>query len=440
MGRERDDARVGMRAARIRACIAACVVVLAALVATGCGGSADDASAGGVPTLGFMTWRDQTGLDEKAFRACEKESGGAYRIEGVPMGPTTDAAREQLTRRLAAGDQTIDMINLDVIWTAEFSDAGWIMDLSERVAPLADQYVPAALASTKYKDKYWALPAGTNAALLYYRTDLVKEPPKTWEALVKAVEAAQRQQPGIDGFVFQGNSYEGGSVDALEFMIGAGAQVLDEAGTTSTIEQGDGAVHALGFLRSLMAGGTSPKVVTTYMEEDTRLAFQGGKAVFMRNWPYAWALMNQDEASKVKGKFGIAPLPGFDGRGAASVLGGQNYGIASSTDQPELAWQALTCLNSEKFQRIRAEKKGEMPTLAHLYEDAEMAKAVPYMPVLADALKVGQNRPVTPYYNDVTIVIYRLYNDVLNGRISPEEAVKEMDRRVQAAIDGKAEI
>lgn len=440
MGRDRDDALRATRAALLRASVVLSVLVLAAFVGAGCGGSADDASAGGVPTLGFMTWRDQTGLDEKNFRACEKASGGKYRIEGIPMGPSVDGAREQLTRRLAAGDKTIDLINLDVIWTAEFSDAHWILDLTERVEPIADQFVPAALESTRYKDKYWAVPAGTNAALLYYRTDLVKKAPETWEELAAAVKAAKAKQPDIDGFVFQGNSYEGGSVDALEFMIGAGAKVLSDDGKESTLDQGDGATHALGFLQQMMEDGIAPKVVTTYMEEDTRLAFQGGNAVFMRNWPYAWALMNQDEASRVKGKFAIAPLPGFEGRGSASVLGGQNFGIASSTDEPELAWEAITCLTSEKVQRLKAVKKGEMPTLRRLYEDKEMAKDVPYMPVLASALEAGQNRPTTPYYNDVTIVIYKLYNEVLNGRISPEDAVEEMDRKVQAAINGKAEI
>jgi ABC-type glycerol-3-phosphate transport system substrate-binding protein len=176
------------------------------------------------------------------------------------------------------------------------------------------------------------------------------------------------------------------------------------------------------------------------MEEDTRLAFQKGDAVFMRNWPYAWALMNQDEASAVKGKFDIAPLPGFDGRSSASVLGGQNYGIAATSDEPDLAWMAMMCLSDEEIQRKKAVEKGEMPTLRHLYDDPQMAKDVPFLKVLADGLETGRNRPITPYYNDVTIPIYKAYNDVLNGRVSAADAAKELDRKVQAAIDGKAEI
>lgn len=440
MGRDRDAAPRGARTTHIRAAASSLVVFLAALVAVGCGGSAEDASAGGIPTLGFMTWRDQTGFDDRNFRRCEKADGNEYRIEAVPMGPTTDAAREQLTRRLAAGDETIDLINLDVIWTAEFSDANWIMDLTARVEPIKDQYVPAALESTRYKDRYWAVPAGTNAALMYYRTDLVERAPKTYEELLESAKAAQAKQPGIAGFIFQGAAYEGGTVDALEFLGSAGVDILSEEGSESLVSEGDGAEHAFSWLRRLMEEKVAPKVVTTYMEEDARLAFQKGGAVFMRNWPYAWALMNQDEASQVKGRFDIAPLPGFDGRSSASILGGQNYGIAATSDQPDLAWKAIMCLTGEAIQRTKAVEKGEMPTLRHLYDDPQMAKDVPFIDVLADGLEAGRNRPTTPYYNDVTIPIYKTYNDVLNGRMSAAEATKQLDRKVQAAVDGKAEI
>ncbi len=416
----------------------AALLLVASLLAAGCGNSAD--TANGVPVLGFMTWRDQTGFDEKNFKRCEKADGNTYKIEAIPMGPDVDAAREQVARRLAAGDTTIDMINLDVIWTAEFADANWIMDLTDRVAPLKDQYVPAALASTYYKHKYWALPVGTNAALLYYRTDLVDHAPKTYEELAQMAKEAQAKQSGIDGFVFQGSAYEGGTVDSLEFLGSAGAHVLSDDGTKSTIADGDGAEYAYSWLQQIMHDKIAPKVVTTYKEEDARLAFQKGDAVFMRNWPYAWALMNQDKASKVKGKFAIAPLPGFDGRSEASILGGQNYGIATSTDQPELAWKAMMCLSGNDVQRRKAVVKGEMPTLKALYDDQELAKQLPFLDTLAKGLETGVNRPITPYYNDVTNVLYKAYNDVLNGRLTPKQATKEAERKVQAAIDGRAEI
>ena len=98
------------------------------------------------------------------------------------------------------------------------------------------------------------------------------------------------------------------------------------------------------------------------------------------------------------------------------------------------------CLSGESVQREKAVKKGEMPTLAHLYDDPQMAKDIPFLDTLATGLETGVNRPTTPYYNDVTIVIYKVYSDILNGRIKPADAASELQRKVQAAIDGKAEI
>lgn len=440
MGRDRDDAPWGAPTACVRTIAFVLVLVLASLVAAGCGSSADSANANGVPTIGFMTWRDQTGFDAKQFRRCEQADGNSYRIEAIPMGPSVDAAREQLTRRLAAGDDSIDMINLDVIWTAEFADANWIMDLTERVEPIADQFVPEPLRSARYKDKYWAVPAGTNAPVLYYRTDLVDHAPTTWEEMAKLAKAGQAKQPGITGFVFQGAAYEGGTVDALEFLAGAGATMLNDDGTKVLVSEGNGAERAFTWLQQLFVDKVTSKVVTTYQEEDARLAFQKGDAVFMRNWPYAWALMNQDTASKVKGKFDIAPLPGFEGQTPASTLGGKNYGIASSTDEPELAWKAIMCLTSEAVQKEQAVVKGEMPTLQHLYDDPQLQQDVPFLDVLAQGLVTGKNRPTTPYYNDLTIAVYSVYNDVLNDRMTPAEAVATLQHKAQAAIEGTAEI
>lgn len=424
----------------MRTCAAAVVLVFASLVATGCGGSADDAEAGGMPTLGFMTSRDPTGQYDRIVARCNRQAKGAWKVEQISMGPTTDASREQLTRRLGAGDSTIDLINLDLIWTAEFAKAGWIMDLTERVKPIEDQYVKAAIDSVKYEDRYWALPVGLNAALLYYRTDIVKTPPKTWEEVVTAATAAKKTHPDMDGVIFQGAPYEGGTVDALEFIYGAGGEILSPDGTKAIVTDNDGAEKSFQFLQDLMAKKLAPQAVKTYVEEDTRLAFQNGRAVFMRNWPYAYANMNSDKASRVKGKFDVVALPGMHGHEPASVIGGQNYGIAASSKHPEKAWDAIACLANEQAQIEKAVVKGELPVIDALYANPEIKQALPFIEQSHAAVQTARNRPVTPFYNDVTTVINKAYNDVLNGNISPKDAAKRIDHGVQKALDGEAEI
>ncbi|MCW2973300.1 MAG: extracellular solute-binding protein family 1 [Thermoleophilia bacterium] len=421
-----------------RAFVVLGVLVLSSFVAAGCGGSAD--SANGAVEIGFMTFGDPTGASAKMYRECERESGNAYKIVPTTMGPTVDAAREQLTRRLGAGDSSIDLINLDVIWTSEFADAGWIRDITAEIEPIKSQFWAPSLGSATRKGKIYAVPVNTNAALLYYRTDLVKTPPKTWEELVTSVKKVQQQHPEMTGFVFQGAPSESGTVDALEFLGGHGVSVLDETGKKSLIDKGDDAEQTFTFLRKLVTDGISPKVVTTFTEEETRAAFQNGSSVYMRNWPYAKGLMETDKTSKVKGKFALAPLPGFEGYQPAEILGGQNFGISNTTDNPKEAWEALKCLTSAKMQGIKAVEKGELPAIEASYDDPGLIAKIDYLPISKAAIAKGVNRPSTPYYGDVTSAIYHGYNDVLAGRATPKEAVKRMDERIQAAIDGKAEI
>ncbi|MBC7460328.1 MAG: extracellular solute-binding protein, partial [Thermoleophilia bacterium] len=215
------------------------VLAASAFIAAGCGNGGS--SANGAVELGFMTWGDPTGASDKMYRECEKQSGNKYKIVATAMGPTVDAAREQLTRRLGAGDPAIDLINLDTVWTPEFADAGWLRDISKEVEPIKDTFIKPSLASTFYKGKYWGVPVNTNAALLYYRTDLVKTPPTTWEELVKISKGVQAKHPDMAGFVFQGAPSESGTVDALEFLYGNGTQILSEDGKKSLISKGDSA-------------------------------------------------------------------------------------------------------------------------------------------------------------------------------------------------------
>lgn len=410
----------------------------AALVAAGCGSSATD-SEGGVPIIDWASNRDPTGLYGKLVAECNRKADGKWKIRQVFLPPTVDGQREQLTRRLAAKDVTLDLLTMDVVWTAEFSQAGWLTDVTERVRPREREFVPAALETVTYDGKVWGVPVTTNVPLLYYRTDLVDRAPKTWEEMKATAMKVQKRHPEMAGFVFQANQYEGLTVNSLEFMLAAGAKVIDEDGGTALIGKGDAAEHGLTFMRSLFVDGVSPKAVTTYQEEESRQTFQQGRSVYLRNWPYVYSLANGDD-SAIKGKFAVAPLPAFKGRGSASVLGGENYSMSAFTPYPEETWAAMECLTSEDVQRRRALIKNFFPSRESLYRDPAIVKAIPYIGIVRTSLKTGYPRPVTPFYNDITSSIYRNANDVAAGRTDPDDAVANMQTGIQRALDGDAEI
>jgi multiple sugar transport system substrate-binding protein len=329
---------------------------------------------------------------------------------------------------------------MDVVWTAEFSETGWIVDLTERMKDEESRFLPSSYATVKYDGRIWAWPMGTNVALLFYRKDLVTKPPTTWEELVKVAREQQAKHPGMKGFIYQGQPYEGLTVDALEFITAAGGEAISEDGKHATFAKGDSTKFAFEFMQSLVKSGVAPREIVTFMEEESRQSFQNGDAVFMRNWPYVYPLANDKASSKVAGKFDVAPLPKFEGRRSGGVLGGANLAITAFSRHPEEAWQAIQCLAGPEAQKRRAITRGEMPTLAELYQDKDVRAAIPYLDVARTALDSAIPRPVTPYYNDLTREIYFVSNKVVAGRMSPEDAVKELQDSAQLAVDGTPRI
>ena len=428
-----------MAPAMMRAASCLLMLLLAAFVAAGCGGADESVAANGAKILHVASGPDPSGTQAKVLAECNRKANGAWQLKQVTLPPGVDQQREQIIRRLAGKDSTLDILGMDVIWTAEFSEAGWVVDLTERVTPKEAEIVPAALETAKYKDKYWALPWATNVALLYYRTDLVDKAPETWEEMVEVAKKVQAENPGMAGFVFQANQYEGLTVNSLEFLHAAEANVIDEAGKKATLNDGDGAVRALTFMRELFESGVTPKSVSTFQEEESRQYFQKGNAVFMRNWPYAYTLGNLGD-SKIKGKFAAAPLPKFEGATSAGVLGGFNWGISTFSKHPEEAWAAIDCMASVSGEKQMLIGKGNLPALLSIYDDPEAKKAVPHIAVIREGLKNAHPRPVSPYYNDVTVALQRNIHKVVTGAMSAEDAVESANDSVQLAIVGNGEI
>lgn len=135
-----------------------------------------------------------------------------------------------------------------------------------------------------------------------------------------------------------------------------------------------------------------PKVALTYDEATGRAAFQSGKFVFERNWPYLWEPLNDKGASKVAGKFDVAPIPGKDGKGTL-MLGGTELAISSYAKNKRTALDFITYLTSPKAQKTFATKGALPPTRTALYADDDLKQKLPYVEQLKTALDNAQPRP-----------------------------------------------
>ncbi|HVQ12019.1 MAG TPA: extracellular solute-binding protein, partial [Vicinamibacterales bacterium] len=239
----------------------------------------------------------------------------------VDVQSTPDAAdhRHQLyVQWLNARAADPDVLQLDVIWAPEFAAAGWILDL-DRFQPQVDDFFPATLTATRWNGALYALPWFVDVGMLYWRTDLMARAPTDLDELRQVAGRDMRERTIPFGFVWQGARYEGLVTVFLEQLGAFGGAIVDSDGRV--VVDSARAVDALTFMRdSIYVDQVVPASVLTWQEEQTRLAFQNGQAVFMRNWPYAYALLQDPEQSRVAGRFGIAPMPAATGGSPTAAL------------------------------------------------------------------------------------------------------------------------
>lgn len=354
-------------------------------------------------------------------------------VEVIPMPDSATERHDLYVTYFAAGEKDPDVLMLDVIWSAEF--APFLEDLTDDYDYFElKEFLPGTIMSVTVNGRIVAIPWFTDAGLLYYRKDLLekygyKNPPRTWDELVEMAKKIS-QAEGIIGFVWQGARYEGLVCDFLEYLWSFGGEVIDEKG--KVVIDSSQAVQALQFMVDLIyKHKITPEGVVTYMEEDARRVFQKGEAVFMRNWPYAWALLNSDD-SPVKGKVGVAPLPlGPGGRGAAT-LGGWNLGINkfSSKEEKEAAKKLIKFLTSYEQQLYKAIHSGQNPTRKAVYNDPKLKEAAPFMVELLSVFVNALPRPRTANYSELSDVIQKYVHAALTRQMTAEQAIKNIAREL----------
>lgn len=354
-------------------------------------------------------------------------------VEVIPMPDSATERHDLYVTYFAAGEKDPDVLMLDVIWSAEF--APFLEDLTNDYDYFElKEFLPGTIMSVTVNGRIVAIPWFTDAGLLYYRKDLLekygyKNPPRTWDELVEMAKKIS-QAEGIIGFVWQGARYEGLVCDFLEYLWSFGGEVIDEKG--KVVIDSSQAVQALQFMVDLIyKHRITPEGVVTYMEEDARRVFQKGEAVFMRNWPYAWALLNSDD-SPVKGKVGVAPLPLGPGGRRAATLGGWNLGINkfSSKEEKEAAKKLIKFLTSYEQQLYKAIHSGQNPTRKAVYNDPKLKEAAPFMVELLSVFVNALPRPRTANYSELSDVIQKYVHAALTRQMTAEQAIKNIAREL----------
>jgi len=402
-----------------------------AAVILGAACSGPDSSS--VPTLHWYVFDEPSGAFQEAARRCSAASDSAFRVELIPLPTDADQQREQLVRRLAARDPDIDLLGMDVIWTPEFAEAGWIVPWSEDAArSVSKGRLEGPLASARYRGRLWAAPFTTNAQLLWYRTDRVDHPPGTWDEMMEMAEAL-----GEDGTIeAQGERYEGLTVFFVSLLASAGGSVLEPApGDSSAAEVAlppEPTRAALRILQRLAHSPAADPGLARAREDQARRAFETGGASFMVNYTFVWPSAREN-APEVWRNMGWARWPGvYPGRPSRVTVGGINLGVGAYSRHPELAFRAASCIASAENQRIAAARGGLPPTTAALYDEADVRETFPFADLLRETLRDAVQRPRTPLYNDVSLAISRTLHPL--SKIRPEETYDRLRAAVERAL------
>ncbi len=412
------------------------VVALLATAACGGGSSGGDNSAqasAGADARGPITF--VTGKDNSNVWAPTIERwNSAHPNEKVTLKEQSDQADQQhddIVQHMQAKDASYDIVTVDVIWTAEFAAKGWLVPLKDQFALDTSRLLKPTVDAATYNGTLYAAPFASDGGLLYYRKDLVPTPPKTLDEMWSMCSIAK--QKGIGCYAGQFAKYEGLTVNAAEAINTQGGKIVDESGKSAV--NSPEAAKGLQELADHYKNGDIPKEAITYQEEQGRQAFEAGKLLFLRNWPYVYNLAKTDGSSTVKDTFGVAPLPGVDGPGASS-LGGHSEAISVFSRYKATAFDFLKFIEEDEQQKFFMEKGSLAPVVESIYNDPALVKQYPYLPTLLTSIQNAVPRPVTPFYPAVTKAIEDNSYAAMKGEKSVDQALKDMDAAIQAAGAG----
>jgi multiple sugar transport system substrate-binding protein len=409
---------------------AAAGISLAATALSACSSSG---SGSGPVTLNYYLYPDTSGATLQAISNCNAQSGGKYTISYQQLPQASDGQRQQMARRLAAHDATMDILGLDVTWEPEFAQAGWIVPWTGTYkAQAVNGTLAPALQTATWQGQLVAVPDNTNTQLLWYRSDLVPNPPTTWAQMI--ADAEQLAKEGKPHYIeIQGAQYEGATVWLNTMVASAGGSILNAS--ASGPGQSAPTVKALSIMKQLANSPAADPSLSVQMENQNRLAMEAGTAAFELNYPFVYPSMKMDNPALFK-NFKWAPYPSVTpGVPAKVTIGGIDLAVAAYSQHKDLAFQAALCLRDEQNQLIGATVGGVPPTIASLYSNPKLFPDYPFHADILSALQNASVRPQTPVYQVVSIDLSHQISPP--SSINPVATAQSMTSQINNALASK---
>jgi len=370
---------------------------------------------------------------DEIIAACNQQAAGRYTIVGNLLPSDADGQRDQLVRRLAAKDAGMDLLGMDVTWTAEFAEAGWIRPLNPQQAAAATKDIlQPPIDTATWKNVLYGIPKHTNVQLLWYRKSLVPNPPKTFDEMMQMSQALKDQgktyQIGLTAA-----QYEGYVVNINNLVTAAGGTIVNQDSTAPTID--DKTVQALTLLKKLATSGLTSSSLSNAQEPEVFADLQDDRSAFSLNWPYVLSSMRTANPDLVP-DLGYAPYPSINpGEPPKVTLGGMNYALSTYSRHPDEAFDAAMCLRSPEHQLKHALDAGNPPTNRTVYDIPEMQQAYPMYQAMLTELENAVPRPISPVYQNISTVLSTTLSPP--AAIDPQASADELRTAIQDAIEGK---
>jgi multiple sugar transport system substrate-binding protein len=402
--------------------LAALGAVLLACLATACG----DGESSGSRTLNWFIAQQPGGALQKIADRCTQQSDGRFKINIELLPAQADAQREQLVRRLGAEDSTIDIIGMDVVWTGEFANAGWVREVPEDKRDAVTQNVfDSVLKTAQFEDKLYGAPIWSNTQLLWYRKDRVGDtPPKTWDEMIDKAEEIGPKEGQIQ---VQANRYEGLVVWANAMIASSGTAILTGPDTVGLNPQKT--QRALQVMARLGASNVHAPDIDTSNEGTSAIGFESGASSFMINYPFVYGSAKANAPDVFK-QLRAAKYPQVDpGQPSAPPLGGFNLAVSQYSKSPDLAWDAVQCLVSEENQLQVTELEGLPPVRQDLFDRKQVQDAYPdFADVVKESIADASPRPAeSPAYTDLSLAIQRALHPVTKIGTKPKQVKSAYD-------------
>ena len=371
-----------------------------------------------IESVSFLMAAPFADATQDLVKQFNQEHRGVINLKVIRGPLETEAMSDLAISSLILGKAPFDVLLMDVTWLPKYAAAGWMVPLEDYFNENdINELATGAREGNSYNDHLYRWPLTSDMGLLYYRTDLIDQPPETPKELFLMSQSLQKNQKVDWGYVWQGRQYEGLSCVYLEMIDGFGGEWLQTSTNQIGLNSTPG-VEAAAWLQDLIDQGVSPEAVTNYAESEALQSFKVGDSAFMRNWPYAWAELQKSD-SAVKGNVGITTMVAEPGHSTAT-LGSWGLAVLQGSSHVEASIEAIRFLTSESAQKELFLKYGYTPTQQRVFDDPQLLQESPILAEFGKALKVAKPRPQTPLYAQISDVLQRQLSSILTREQTPQ--------------------